>query len=163
MITTKASISKILEEVRDPEIPILSIAEMGILRDIKVQNDGKVLVYMTPTYSGCPATDLIRVDVIAALQDNGFDNVEVIELLSPAWTTDWLTEEAKAKMIATGIAPPLESTEDKGFLLGEKPTVNCPYCSSTSTKLISWHGTTACKSLYKCNECLQPFDHFKCH
>lgn len=163
MIATKEAITKILEEVRDPEIPILSIAEMGMLRDIKIQEDGKILVYMTPTYSGCPATDLINVDVIAALQNNGYQNVAVITILSPAWTTDWLSEEAKAKMIKTGIAPPLETTNDKGFLLGEKPTVNCPYCSSKSTKLISWHGTTACKSLYTCNDCLQPFDHFKCH
>ena len=159
----KDTIIKLLDQIKDPEIPILSIAEMGMLRDVSIEDDGKVKVFMTPTYSGCPATDLINVDIITLLQENGYDNVKIIEVLSPPWTTDWLSDEAKSKMIATGIAPPLERSSDKGFLLGESPKVNCPYCKSTDTKLLSLYGTTACKSLYTCSDCLQPFDHFKCH
>lgn len=156
-------IVKLLSQIKDPEIPALSIEDMGMLRDVQIMDDGKVCVYMTPTYSGCPATDLINMDIEVKLTENGYSNIEIIQVLSPPWTTDWLTDEAKEKMRKSGIAPPLESSTDKNILRGDAPTVICPYCNSKKTKLLSLYGTTACKSLYTCDDCMQPFDHFKCH
>jgi ring-1,2-phenylacetyl-CoA epoxidase subunit PaaD len=156
------TIKSLLATVPDPEIPVISIEELGILRDVKIE-DGKVKVYITPTYSGCPAMDMITVQIKAALQDAGYENVEVISLMSPAWTTDWISEEGRQKLKEYGIAPPAQKTSDPSFLHGEAPIIQCPICNSTNTELISLFGSTACKSLYKCLDCLEPFDYFKCH
>ena len=161
MITEK--IYGILETVCDPEIPVLTVLDMGIVREVKHSAaSGGVEVVITPTYSGCPAMDFIEVNIRSALQEQGIDPVKITTVLSPAWTTDWLTESGKAKLKAYGIAPPVGSS-DKNSLLGEKPEVECPRCGSKNTKLVSQFGSTACKSLYQCRECLEPFDYFKCH
>lgn len=155
------AIFDILESVPDPEIPVLSVVDLGIVRDVAV--DGKkVKVTITPTYSGCPAMDMMEVNIKAALQDAGYEpSVELI--LSPAWTTDWLSESGKSKLQAYGIAPPKEQSSDKRIIGGIAVNVPCPRCLSTNTKLLSQFGSTACKALYQCNECLEPFDYFKCH
>ncbi len=156
-------IYEILETVCDPEIPVLTVLDMGIVREVKWdETSGQPEVVITPTYSGCPAMHAIEVNIRAALQEQGIDPVKITTVLSPAWTTDWLTESGKAKLKAYGIAPPVGSA-DKNSLLGEKPEVECPRCGSKNTKLVSQFGSTACKSLYQCRECLEPFDYFKCH
>ena len=162
-LPTKKKIFEVLESVRDPEIPALTVREMGMLRDIELDEDGKIIIHFTPTYSGCPATDLIKVDIMAALQEAGYKNIEIRDVLSPPWTTDVFTPETRAKLKASGITPPVETTSDKRLLLSPGKTVPCPYCDSNKTELLSSFGTTACKSLYRCLECLQPFDYFKCH
>jgi ring-1,2-phenylacetyl-CoA epoxidase subunit PaaD len=158
----KESIYQILASVPDPEIPIISIEELGVLRDIEIVDD-KIRIYITPTYSGCPAMDMITVQIKAALQEVGYSNVEIVMQMAPPWTTDWLTESAKAKLRAYGIEPPQQKTSDLGFIRGDLPRVSCPLCGSANTELISLFGSTACKSLYKCVDCLEPFDYFKCH
>ena len=160
-MTTKATISSILDSVTDPEIPVLTIADMGIIRDI-ITSNGDVEIVITPTYTGCPAMNAIEVNIRAALQEKGFNHVKVTTVLSPAWTTDWLSEEGKQKLKAYGIAPPAGSA-DKNSLLGEDSQVECPRCGSINTKMISQFGSTACKALFQCRECLEPFDYFKCH
>ncbi len=153
---------KTLEKVTDPEIPVLSILDLGIVRDIKII-DNQIEVIITPTYSGCPAMNMIEVDIKASLQDKGFNNVTVTTILSPAWTTDWMTDEGRKKLKAYGIAPPVKGSYDKSQLFGAERTVECPHCNSSDTSMISLFGSTACKSLYKCKSCLEPFDYFKCH
>jgi len=160
---TSAFIYNILSQVTDPEIPVVTIAELGILKDIKINIDGEIIVYITPTYSGCPAMDMISVNIKSALQEHGFERVDVKLILDPAWTTDWITKEGRQKLFEYGIAPPAESTTDSSFLSGKTPDVQCPQCKSKNTILISRFGSTACKSMYKCNDCLEPFDYFKCH
>ncbi len=156
-------IYEILETVCDPEIPVLTVLDLGIVRAVKLdETTGALEVVITPTYSGCPAMDFIEVNIRAALQEAGFGQVKITTVLSPAWTTDWLTESGKAKLKAYGIAPPIGSA-DKNSLLGEKPEVECPRCGSKDTRLVSQFGSTACKSLFQCRECLEPFDYFKCH
>lgn len=151
----------ILQQIPDPEIPVISIVELGVIRDIKA--DGKkVEVTLTPTYSGCPAMKQMEDDVVKALKENGFEEVTVKITYTPAWSTDWLTEEAKIKLKKYGIAPPEESTSDKSFLTGKHKNITCPRCGSTHTRLISQFGSTACKALYQCEDCLEPFDYFKC-
>jgi ring-1,2-phenylacetyl-CoA epoxidase subunit PaaD len=163
MIST-ADIYKVLESVPDPEIPVITIADLGILRDVEVdQVSAKVTVYITPTYSGCPAMDMITVQIRAALEEAGIKDVQVISLLEPAWTTDWISEDGKRKLQEYGIAPPEQRTGDAAFKNGLEPIVTCPLCHSDNTLLVSRFGSTPCKSLYKCNECLEPFDYFKCH
>jgi len=157
----KDLILQILEQVPDPEIPVLTIQDLGIIRDIKIQ-DETIEVIITPTYSGCPAMDMIEVNIKAALQQEGYNQIKVTTILAPAWTTDWLSEEGKQKLKAYGIAPPI-GTVSKAELLGEEANIECPQCSSTNTKMISQFGSTACKSLFKCLDCLEPFDYFKCH
>lgn len=157
-----SEIRNILSQVPDPEIPVISIEELGILQDIKIE-DNKIVVYITPTYNGCPAMDMITVNIKSALEDNGYNNVEVKLVLSPIWTTDWITEEGKKKLLEYGIAPPAERTTDLSFIDGKSPSIACPQCGSIDTEIISRFGSTACKSLYKCNQCLEPFDYFKCH
>jgi ring-1,2-phenylacetyl-CoA epoxidase subunit PaaD len=159
---SKDKIHKILEKVTDPEIPVLTIGDMGIIRDIILQDDA-IEVVITPTYSGCPAMDMIEVNIKSALQGEGFQKIKVSSKLSPAWTTDWLSEEGKRKLKAYGIAPPVKETSDKSTLFGEAQKIECPQCGSKDTKLVSQFGSTPCKSLYKCNNCLEPFDYFKCH
>jgi ring-1,2-phenylacetyl-CoA epoxidase subunit PaaD len=133
---------------------------MGIIRDVKVDNS-RVEVSITPTYSGCPAMDTIEEDILQSLRDSGYENVDVKTVLFPPWTTDWMSEEGKQKMLKTGIAPPVGSASKKD-LLGEQKPVDCPWCGSGNTVVISQFGSTACKALHKCNDCLQPFDYFKC-
>lgn len=150
----------LLEHVKDPEVPAISVLELGVVRSVEV-TDESVLVTITPTYTGCPAMDVMQADIKKELLDAGIENVRVQQVLSPAWTTDWITSEGKAKLKAYGIAPP-EKTADIRALNGISPVVECPQCGSKNTTMISLFGSTACKALWKCNACLEPFDQFKC-
>ncbi|HQW85214.1 MAG TPA: phenylacetate-CoA oxygenase subunit PaaJ [Ferruginibacter sp.] len=154
--TLTQKIWKILEQVADPEIPVLTVIDLGIVRDIQLHAD-EVEVIITPTYSGCPAMDMIAMNIKLILLENGYSKIKITTVLSPAWTTDWMSEEGKKKLKKYGIAAP-----NKKF---EIPIdgVECPLCNSTNTKLLSEFGSTACKALYQCNECKEPFDYFKCH
>ena len=153
-------IRRILSEVKDPEIPVLTVEDMGIIRSVDV--DGKrVKVKITPTYSGCPAMDEIAADIRKALQSEGYE-AEVESVLSPPWSSLWISEEGRKKMEEYGIAAPLEEVADKKALLGEARVVKCTHCGSLNTRLISPFGSTACKALFQCNDCLEPFDYFKC-
>lgn len=150
----------ILETVSDPEIPVLSIMEMGVVRSAHIVNE-IVEIEITPTYSGCPAMDIIAEDIILAFKVKGYEaKVELI--LSPAWTTDWITPKGRAALEKYGIASPLSAEADKEALFTNKKIVKCPQCSSLNTKLVSQFGSTACKALFKCEDCLEPFDYFKC-
>jgi ring-1,2-phenylacetyl-CoA epoxidase subunit PaaD len=148
-----------LEQVTDPEIPVLTIADLGILRDVSVQGD-TVEVTITPTYSGCPAMHLITLEIETALARAGI-KAHIRTTLSPAWTTDWLTDAGRTKLAAFGIAPP-EHTSSRRALFGEARPA-CPLCGSQDTEQISEFGSTACKSLHRCRSCREPFDAFKCH
>ena len=160
-ITVK-SVWQLLEQVKDPEIPVLSIIDLGIVRNVEIKEVPKVLITITPTYSGCPAMNVIEMEIKARLEEAGM-TAQIITVLSPAWTTDWMTESGKEKLRKYGIAPPLENTVDKNVLFSETKEVPCPRCQSVQTKMISQFGSTACKALYKCLDCLEPFDYFKCH
>lgn len=163
MVNTSENIAEVwktLEQVSDPEIPVLSVVDLGIIRDIK-QIDDRLEITITPTYSGCPAMDVIEQDVKAALKFAGFENVKIKTSIHPAWTTDWMSESGKKKLIEYGISPP-EHSSDKSALTGQPKEVICPLCRSKNTRLQSQFGSTPCKSLYVCNECSEPFDHFKC-
>jgi ring-1,2-phenylacetyl-CoA epoxidase subunit PaaD len=149
----------VLDEVADPEIPVLTIADLGILREVSVRGD-TVDVTITPTYSGCPAMNLITLEIETALARAGI-KARIHTTLSPAWTTDWLTDGARRKLAAFGIAPP-EHTASRRALFGEAHPA-CPLCGSTDTDQISEFGSTACKSLHRCRACREPFDAFKCH
>ena len=162
MTITEDKVWQLLEQVSDPEIPVLSIIDLGIVREVKLDNN-EVEVVITPTYSGCPAMDMIAVNIKASLQEVGIDPVKVTTVLSPAWTTDWMSEEGRHKLKEYGIAPPLKGAYDKSALFGAERVVPCPHCNSSNTHMVSLFGSTACKSLYKCNVCLEPFDYFKCH
>ena len=152
----------ILDTVTDPEVPVLTILDLGVVRDVRQDETGKVTVTITPTYSGCPAMNVIEINIRAALQEAGYDDVEVVTVLQPAWTTAWMTQRGKDRLRAYGIAPPQEESVDPLALFGEAKRVPCPQCSSTNTQLISQFGSTACKAMYKCLDCLEPFDYFKC-
>lgn len=154
------AIWKLMAEVYDPEIPVLSITDLGIIRDIKVSID-QIEIFVTPTYSGCPAMDTIAMNIRIILLQNGFKNITITQQLSPAWTTDWMTEEGKQKLKDYGIAPPVGKSFDESYL--EALKVACPLCHSLNTKLISQFGSTSCKALYQCSDCKEPFDYFKCH
>lgn len=147
--------------VCDPEIPVLTIEDLGILRDAHVAATGQVLVTITPTYSGCPAMDTIHADVTAALRHAGHEEVRVDTVLQPAWTTDWMTDEGKAKLREYGIAPPTGKAALGPVRVGL--SVKCPRCDSPNTREMTRFGSTACKALYQCRDCLEPFDHFKVH
>lgn len=149
-----------LKELPDPEIPVLSIVDLGIVRDVASTDDGEVIVTITPTYSGCPAMDVIKQEILAAAKQHGIGRVRLETKLSPPWTTDWISDEAKESLRAFGIAPPstkLISIE------AQAPSVACPQCGSTATQMVSRFGSTPCKALYKCLACLEPFDAFKSH
>lgn len=161
-ISTK-DIWNVLEEVTDPEIPVLTVSDLGIIRDVKVDEEGLVEVIITPTYSGCPAMNMIEVNIRAVLQENGYDPVKVTTVLHPAWTTAWITERGKKRLKEYGIAPPVEGSVDKNALFQESPEVECPQCGSVHTEMVSQFGSTACKALYRCLDCKEPFDYFKCH
>ena len=155
-----ADLLPILDAVSDPEIPVLSIVQMGVVRSAHHTDNG-IFVEITPTYSGCPAMDVIGDDIKKALKVAGFES-HVKLILSPAWTTDWITPKGREALEKYGIAAPLNADADKEALLGNKRIVKCPQCSSTNTVLVSQFGSTACKALFKCEECLEPFDYFKC-
>jgi ring-1,2-phenylacetyl-CoA epoxidase subunit PaaD len=148
---------ELLKEVPDPEVPVLSVLDLGIVRNIKI-NEDEVEVIITPTYSGCPAMDMIAMNIKLALIENDFTKYKITTVLSPAWTTDWMTEEGKQKLKAYGIAPPWSYASSD-----QEKIIQCPQCNSTNTKLLSEFGSTACKALYQCQDCKEPFDYFKCH
>ena len=156
-----AQVERILDGVMDPELPFLTITELGMIQGCDLDKDGTVVIKLTPTYSGCPATDAIQDDIKSALQpvEPRF-RIEIVH--APAWTTDWISPEAREKMRLNGIAPPEGTSAEKAFLLGKSHTVPCPRCDSEDTRLVSPFGSTACKAHYQCNACAEPFDHFKC-
>ena len=162
MVTAVYSRDEILRwlgQVADPEIPVLSITDLGIVRDVEIGEH--VTVSLAPTYSGCPATEVIEQSVLDALLDHGVDDVRIKRVLSPPWTTDWISEEGREKLRTYGIAPP-EKGAGKRALLGGDRKVACPRCGATATELVSEFGSTACKAAYRCSECLEPFEYFKC-
>ena len=150
---SKAQVYEWLADVPDPEIPVLSILDLGIVRDVTVDEsvNNRVTVTLTPTYSGCPATEAIESDVLAALKGRGIGDVAIKRVLSPPWTTDWISEDGREKLLRYGIAPPSPSRE-----------IACPQCESMDTELVSEFGSTACKASWRCRECLEPFEYFKC-
>lgn len=150
---------EVAASVVDPEIPVLSIADLGILRDVTVDDDGRARVVITPTYSGCPAMETINTDIKRAFRAAGLAEPEVQLVLSPAWTTDWMTEEGKAKLAEYGIAPPSGKAAAGRVTVGL--TVKCPQCHSLNTREMSRFGSTSCKALYVCQDCREPFDYFK--
>jgi ring-1,2-phenylacetyl-CoA epoxidase subunit PaaD len=164
MNTTKPHIdqrlAEILASVYDPEIPVLSIMDMGVVRLAEMKGNAAE-IEITPTYSGCPAMDVIGDDIKKALRENGID-AKVALVLSPAWTTDWITENGRRALEKYGIAAPLDESADKLALLGNAKIVKCPQCGSTNTKRISQFASTACKAMFQCEDCLEPFDYFKC-
>ena len=146
--------------VVDPEIPVLTISDLGVLRDVAI-NDGCVEVTITPTYSGCPAMNMIKVEIELALERSGFRNSKVRTVRSPAWTTDWMSEDGRRKLREYGIAPPQAATSRRA-LFGVQQ-VTCPQCGSDNTEVLSEFGSTSCKALWRCRSCREPFDYFKCH
>jgi ring-1,2-phenylacetyl-CoA epoxidase subunit PaaD len=159
VVTIEGAAWKIAADVLDPELPVVTIADLGILRDVAEDDQGRVHVQITPTYSGCPAMETIRADLVDALTGAGYQRVDVEFVLSPAWTTDWMTAEARAKLTAYGIAPPVPRAP--GGPVELELSVRCPQCGSTDTRESSRFGSTACKSLWVCRDCREPFDHFK--
>jgi ring-1,2-phenylacetyl-CoA epoxidase subunit PaaD len=182
--TTIQELWTLLGEVNDPEVPVLSVVDLGIIRDIRMVNDtpetgnvipepgkdipepgdGTLEIVITPTYSGCPAMDMIRTNIRMALLEKGFSDVRIITVLSPAWTTDWMSEAGKQKLEAYGIAPPMPTqTVCRLAMFSREEAIQCPHCHSYHTTMISEFGSTACKALYRCEDCKEPFDYFKCH
>jgi len=164
MVTAESLISQaweVLNKVEDPEIPVISVVELGIVRDV-IQMDGELVVNITPTYSGCPATQVIEEMVIEALHNANLEPFKVNTVLSPPWSTDLISDEGKRKLKEYGIAPPEDESVDKKALMGEERQVTCPNCGSKNTHMVSQFGSTPCKSHFKCKECLEPFDYFKC-
>jgi ring-1,2-phenylacetyl-CoA epoxidase subunit PaaD len=152
---------RVLEGVLDPEIPVLSVVELGIVRYAHWVPDGQLHVGLTPTYSGCPATDVIRRAVRDALDEAGYDGAVIEEVLSPPWTSDWLTESGRRKLESFGIAPPAHAVASPRHLF-RAPVIRCPRCGSTNSERVSEFGSTPCKAHYRCVSCLEPFDYFKC-
>ncbi|WP_316173676.1 MULTISPECIES: 1,2-phenylacetyl-CoA epoxidase subunit PaaD [unclassified Bradyrhizobium] len=146
--------------VTDPEIPVLTIDDLGVLREVEVSGD-RVEVAVTPTYSGCPAMNMIALEIELALERAGFREIHVRTVLSPAWTTDWMSEEGRRKLREYGIAPPLAANSRRALFGLEQ--VSCPQCGSAETELLSEFGSTSCKALWRCKACREPFDYFKCH
>jgi ring-1,2-phenylacetyl-CoA epoxidase subunit PaaD len=158
----------LLSHVPDPEIPVISVAELGIVRDV-AWDDETLVVTVTPTYSGCPATAIIDLDIETALRNRGIEKLRLKRKISPAWTTDWISAEGRAKLRAYGVAPPIDGTAADGRLSGRIDrlagggvTVACPRCGSTHASKVSQFGSTPCKASYRCDDCLEPFDYFKC-
>ncbi|MFN7011394.1 MAG: 1,2-phenylacetyl-CoA epoxidase subunit PaaD [Allorhizobium sp.] len=157
-----------LDEVPDPEIPVISLTDLGIIRDVAWDGD-TLVVAVTPTYSGCPATTVINLDIETALRSHGIEKLRLERRLSPPWTTDWISEAGREKLRAYGIAPPIDGTAADGRLMarasrlaGSNLAVACPRCGSTRTEKVSQFGSTPCKANYRCSDCLEPFDYFKC-
>jgi ring-1,2-phenylacetyl-CoA epoxidase subunit PaaD len=159
-MVTNDKIWQFLEEVYDPEVPVLTIVDLGVVLNVEYIND-TCKITITPTYSGCPAMKQIEDDIINKLHGEGIKNVEVNTVLAPAWTTDWITEKGRIKLKEYGIAPP-ENEPDKAVLFADPVNVPCPRCGSSDTRLISQFGSTACKAQYQCNNCLEPYEYFKC-
>jgi ring-1,2-phenylacetyl-CoA epoxidase subunit PaaD len=155
------AIWKVLESVTDPEIPVLTIQDLGIIRDVQVDADG-IKVVITPTYSGCPAMSMIALNIQEALLEAGYENARIETVLSPAWTTDWMSDSGKKKLKEYGIAPPAGKARIHALLEDDKPK-ECPHCGSNKVEMVSHFGSTPCKALYRCLDCLEPFDYFKCH
>ena len=166
----------ILETVSDPEVPVLSVIDLGIVRNIEIvvtpplglsaeQAEGwGVNIQITPTYTGCPAIDVMNMNIRMALLEAGFTDITITQILSPAWTTDWMSEAGKEKLKAYGIAPPhYKQSVCTPDSFQEEEAIQCPLCNSYHTRLVSQFGSTACKALYQCNDCKEPFDYFKCH
>jgi len=160
-MATKEQILDYLQEVFDPEVPVLSVVDLGIVRKIEVDTEGTHIT-ITPTYTGCPAMNVIEDDIRAKLKEKGISSFNITTVLSPAWTTDWISEEGKKKLKDYGIAPPEKSSPDKSILGNHAKALKCPRCGSANTEMKSFFGSTACKSLYVCNDCKEPFDYFKC-
>ncbi len=160
MLISTENIFSLLSEIPDPEIPVINIADLGILRSVNIEGK-KVIVKITPTYSGCPAMKVIEDEIKKLLLENGVEEIEVKTVYSPAWTTDWLNDDAKEKLRIYGISPP-GKINSKNFISGDR-AIACPRCGSVKVTMVSLFGSTACKALYKCNDCLEPFDQFKCH
>jgi len=148
-----------LAEVPDPEIPVVSITDLGIVRDVEV--GAGVVVSLSPTYSGCPATEVIEKSVVAALEERGIADVSIKRVLSPPWTTDWISDAGRKKLLKYGIAPPNQGGSKRALTHGDQ-AVACPQCESTNTERVSEFGSTACKASYRCIACLEPFEYFKC-
>ncbi len=159
-MVTKEEIYSWLEEVSDPEVPVLSIIDLGVVRNVSFENN-TWLITLTPTYSGCPAMQTMEEEILLKLKERGLSTVKILTTLSPAWTTDWLSENGRKKLKEYGIAPP-EDEQDKSLLFSSPTIVPCPVCNSKNTRLISQFGSTACKAHYQCSECQEPFDYFKC-
>ena len=159
-VTADERIWDILAGVMDPEIPVVSLVDLGIIREVSVSGN-RVRVKVTPTYVGCPATEVISRDVETALRSHGFD-VEIRRVLSPARTTDWISDAGKRKLAAFGIAPPRRLARSASRWFDEERPVACPRCASLDTDQISEFGSTPCKALHRCGQCLEPFDYFKC-
>lgn len=157
----EATLWEIAAAVADPEIPVLTIEDLGVLRAVSIDDDGAATVTITPTYSGCPAMDAIRDDIITALVSKGHTDVSVKLVLSPAWTTDWMSPSGKAKLEEYGIAPPTGKADAGKVSVGL--SVKCPQCSSLNTRELTRFGSTSCKALYVCQDCREPFDYFKVH
>ncbi len=171
---TEATVWEILETVADPEVPVLSVVDLGVVRKVVLSplgssdsgeaNDYSVSLSVTPTYTGCPAMDVMKIQIRMALLAKGFTKITLVEELSPAWTTDWMSDTGKEKLKAYGIAPPQHKqavcTPDS---FQQEEAIQCPRCNSYHTRLVSQFGSTACKALYQCNDCKEPFDYFKCH
>ena len=170
MSTMDATVEQVwswLGEVADPEIPVISVVDLGIVRDVAFE-DGECVVTITPTYSGCPAMQVIADSVREALEAHGVDKLRIVSRLSPAWTTDWMSDAGKAALKGYGIAPPVQQAIDisglhAGIRRRAAPQVNCPHCGSPHTQFTTAFGSTPCKALYKCLDCREPFDYFKCH
>lgn len=150
----------ILKKVTDPEIPVISLIDLGVVREARVER-GCAKIKITPTYSGCPAIDMMSIDLSIALKKAGYTS-EIKQIIHPAWTTDWITEEGKHALKDFGIAPPVAATADKKALTGGKGIIKCTHCGSKQTKMVSQFGSTACKAHFKCLDCGEPFDYFKC-
>ena len=159
---TEEQLWHLLEEVKDPEVPVLSIIDLGIVRDVKIESE-KINIIITPTYSGCPAMDVISMDIRLKLIEKGYRNVSIQQRLSPAWTTDWMTDEGKKKLKAFGIAPPNPKQQFCSSEMFREEAIECPHCLSYHTELISQFSSTACKAMYRCLDCKEAFDYFKCH
>lgn len=162
MVVSKEEIWNYLSQIPDPDIPVISITDLGLVRDVEVCNS-KVTVSVTPSYSGCPAMQLFKADIVSTLKTKGLNDVEVKTVYSPSWTTDWISDEAKEKMRKHGIAPPEKVSSEKSALFSEsKKEIHCPWCGSKETQHTSQFGSTPCKALWFCNSCHQPFEYFKC-
>lgn len=152
----------LIKDIPDPEIPVITIVDLGVIRKVEEKGD-EFYITITPTYTGCPAMNQFEDDILKTLKEEGISNVKIETSYEPAWTTDWMSDEAKQKLQDYGIAPPQEKTSDKNYIIGkEKKRVICPQCKSENTAMISQFGSTACKALYQCNDCKEPFDYFKC-
>lgn len=162
LVANKKQVWDWLDQIPDPEIPVISIVELGVVRKVEL-NKNKIIVSITPTYTGCPAMHIFEKDIISFLTEKGFNRVKIRTIWSPPWTTDWISDEALEKLKNYGIAPPVKGSADKGTLFSAGPKeVPCPKCGSIETKVISQFGSTACKALYSCNSCKEPFEYFKC-